>query len=137
MLSHLAFPTYQRCDLQRIAKTVIVCSFLLKMLSAIIYDSVATRHALYTSTDGTPLAATDQSSRTRSTLTNRFKVLQDRDRPVSRRSKPNSRAVLVDEQSNPWELLHPQDTASRHRGHEPLRRYELSGATMLLSPAYL
>ena len=39
----------------------------------------------------------------------------DRDRPVSRRSEPNSRVTLMGEQPNPWELLHPQDVTSRHR----------------------
>ena len=42
----------------------------------------------------------------------------DKDRPVSRRSKPNSRIALIGEQPNPWELLHPQDATSRHRGAE-------------------
>src|SRR5687768_2286723 len=39
----------------------------------------------------------------------------DRDRPVSRRSKPSSRTTFIGEQPNPWELLHPQDVMSRHR----------------------
>ena len=42
----------------------------------------------------------------------------DRDRPVSRRSEPSSRTALMAEQANPWELLHPQDAVSRHRGAE-------------------
>ena len=42
----------------------------------------------------------------------------DRDRPVSRRSEPSSRTTLMGEQPNPWELLHPQDVMSRHRGAE-------------------
>src|SRR5918998_1565651 len=33
----------------------------------------------------------------------------DRDRTVSRRSKPSSRAALMGEQPNPWDLLQPQD----------------------------
>ena len=33
----------------------------------------------------------------------------DRDRTVSRRSEPSSRTALMGEQTNPWELLHPQD----------------------------
>src|SRR5438876_5578417 len=39
----------------------------------------------------------------------------DRDRPVSRRSKPSSRTAFIGEQPNPWELLHPQDAMIRHR----------------------
>src|SRR5213594_1636235 len=40
---------------------------------------------------------------------------EDRDRTVSRRSKPSSRTALMGEQPNPWEMLHPQDATSRHR----------------------
>ena len=61
----------------------------------------------------------------------------DRDRTVSRRSEPSSRATLRGEQPNPWDLLQPQDVTSRHRGAKPLRRYELLGAISLLSPEYL
>ena len=61
----------------------------------------------------------------------------DRDRTVSRRSEPSSRATLMGEQPNPWDLLQPQDVTSRHRGAKPLRRYELSGGISLLSPEYL
>jgi hypothetical protein len=46
----------------------------------------------------------------------------DRDRPVSRRSEPSSRATLIGEQPNAWELLHPRAVASRHRGAEHCRR---------------
>ena len=62
---------------------------------------------------------------------------EDRDRTVSRRSKPSSRTILIGEQTNPWDLLQPQDMMSRHRGAKPLRRYELLGAISLLSPEYL
>ena len=41
------------------------------------------------------------------------------------------------EQTNPWDLLQPQDAVSRHRGAKPPRRYGLLGAISLLSPAYL
>src|ERR687894_2540390 len=61
----------------------------------------------------------------------------DRDRTVSRRSKPSSRTALTGEQPDPWDLLQPQDAMSRHRGAKPLRRYELLGAISLLSPEYL
>ena len=61
----------------------------------------------------------------------------DRDRTVLRRSEPSSRATLMGEQPNPWDLLQPQDVTSRHRGAKPLRRYELLGVISLLSPAYL
>ena len=61
----------------------------------------------------------------------------DRDRTVLRRSEPSSRATLMSEQLNPWDLLQPQDVTSRHRGAKPPRRYELLGEISLLSPAYL
>ena len=61
----------------------------------------------------------------------------DRDRTVSRRSKPSSRATLIGEQPNPWDLLQPQDVTSRHRGAKPPRRCELLGEISLLSPGYL
>ena len=57
----------------------------------------------------------------------------DRDRTVSRRSKPSSRAALMGEQPNPWDLLQPQDATSRHRGAKPPRRCELLGEISLLS----
>ena len=61
----------------------------------------------------------------------------DRDRTVSRRSKPSSRTTLIGEQPNPWDLLQPQDVMSRHRGAKLRRRCELLGGISLLSPAYL
>ena len=61
----------------------------------------------------------------------------DRDRTVSRRSKPSSRTTLNGEQPYPWDLLQPQDVMSRHRGAKHRRRYELLGGISLLSPAYL
>ncbi len=61
----------------------------------------------------------------------------DRDRTVLRRSEPSSRATLMGEQPNPWNLLQPQDVTSRHRGAKPPRRCELLGEISLLSPEYL
>jgi hypothetical protein len=61
----------------------------------------------------------------------------DRDRTVSRRSKPSSRTALNGEQPYPWDLLQPRDAMSRHRGAKQRRRYELLGVISLLSPAYL
>src|SRR5437763_4046282 len=61
----------------------------------------------------------------------------DRDRTVSRRSKPSSRTALNGEQPYPWDLLQPQDAMSRHRGAKRRRRYGLLGVISLLSPAYL
>ena len=58
----------------------------------------------------------------------------DMDRTVSRRSEPSSRASLMGEQPNPWDLLQPQDETSRHRGAKHFRRYGLLGSISLLSP---
>ena len=58
----------------------------------------------------------------------------DSDRTVSRRSEPSSRAALIGEQPNPWDLLQPQDATSRHRGAKPPRRCGLLGEISLLSP---
>ncbi len=61
----------------------------------------------------------------------------DRDRTVSRRSKPSSRTTLNGEQPYPWDRLQPQDVMSRHRGAKHRRRCELLGGISLLSPEYL
>ena len=57
----------------------------------------------------------------------------DRDRTVSRRSKPSSRTTLIGEQPNPWDLLQPQDVMSRHRGAKPPRLCGLLEEISLLS----
>ncbi len=61
----------------------------------------------------------------------------DRDRTVSRRSKPSSRTTLNGEQPYPWDRLQPQDVMSRHRGAKHRRRCELLGGISLLPPEYL
>ena len=63
--------------------------------------------------------------------------MADRDRTVSRRSKPSSRTTLNGEQPYPWDLLQPQDVMSRHRGAKHPRRWGLLGGISLLSPEYL
>ena len=67
-------------------------------------------------------------------LLNSHTPIPDRDQTVSRRFEPSSRASLMCEQNNPWELLHPQEETSRHRGAKPYRRCERSGKISLLSP---
>ena len=57
----------------------------------------------------------------------------DRDQTVSRRFEPSSRAALMGEQPNPWNILQPQVAKSRHRGAKPSRRCELLGKISLLS----
>ena len=36
---------------------------------------------------------------------------------VSRRSEPSSRSALMGEQTNPWDLLQPQDALSRPKNY--------------------
>ena len=67
------------------------------------------------------------------TLLNVPTPMADRDRTVSRRSEPSSRTALNGEQPYPWELLHPQDAMSRHRGAKQCRRCERLGTISLLS----
>lgn len=81
--------------------------------------------------------ASTRSSRTRSSPLSSPAPTADRDRTVSRRSKPSSRTTLNGEQPYPWDLLQPQDVMSRHRGAKHRRRYELLGGISLLSPEYL
>ena len=88
-------------------------------------------------TTGTPEVRPSRSSRTRDSLLQVSTRAADRDRTVSRRSEPSSRAALMGEQPNPWDLLRPQDATSRHRGAKPSRRYGLLGKISLLSPGYL
>src|SRR3954447_23004261 len=58
----------------------------------------------------------------------------DRDRTVSRRSEPSSRAAALGDHPNPWDGLQPMDETSVHRGAKPGRRCELLGKISLLSP---
>ena len=78
-----------------------------------------------------------RSSRTGAAPRNTPTPTEDKDRTVSRRSKPSSRTALMGEQPNPWDQLQPQDAMSRHRGAKPRRRCGLLGGISLLSPAYL
>jgi hypothetical protein len=78
-----------------------------------------------------------QSSRTRIYYSQFSTFTVDRNRTVSRRSKPNSRTTLIGEQPNPWNLLQHQDVMSRHRGAKRSLQSGLLGIISLLSPAYL
>src|SRR5205814_9648750 len=56
----------------------------------------------------------------------------DRDRTVSRRSKPSSRTALMGEQTNHWVLIQPLDAMSRHLGANTCRRSELLSKISIL-----
>ena len=49
----------------------------------------------------------------------------DRDQPVLRRFEPSSRSALMGEQTNPWDLLQPQDALSRPKISFNYLRYGL------------
>ena len=61
----------------------------------------------------------------------------DRNKTDSRRFKPNSCAILIDEQSNPKYVLPHWDIVSRHRGDKRKRRYDRLIYIILLSLWYL
>jgi len=77
------------------------------------------------------------SFRTRAQSFSILNFLVDRNRTVSRRSKPNSRTTLNGEQPYPWLLLRTQDVMSRHRGAKPRYQFEFSSRISLLPLAYL
>lgn len=54
-----------------------------------------------------------------------LKFSEDRINAVLRRIKPISRIALMDEQSNPFNLLQLKDAMRRHRGVKQNRRYGL------------
>jgi len=62
-----------------------------------------------------------------------FSLIADISRPASQRSELKSRTVLIVEQTNPWELIHPQDTMIQHRGGKLRRRFGLLDDITLLS----
>src|SRR5437870_12615696 len=57
-----------------------------------------------------------------------------RDRTVSRRSEPSSRAAFMGEHLTPWAVLPPHDATSRHRGAKPCRICEVLVNISMLSP---
>ncbi len=107
------------------------------MLSALIHSIHSYPAMQLSATTGTLEVCPTRSSRTRVRSSQFSTPTTDRDRTVSRRSEPSSRATLMGEQPNPWDLLQPQDVTSRHRGAKPPRRCELLGGISLLSPEYL
>ena len=107
------------------------------MLSALIQTRRCYPAVPLGGTTGTQEVCPARSSRTSAGSPQISTPTTDRDRTVSRRSEPSSRATLIGEQPNPWDLLQPRDVTSRHRGAKPLRRYELLGGISLLSPEYL
>ena len=107
------------------------------MLSALIHTRRCYPAVPLGGTTGAQEVCPARSSRTSAGSPQISTPTTDRDRTVSRRSEPSSRATLIGEQPNPWDLLQPRDVTSRHRGAKPLRRYELLGGISLLSPEYL
>jgi|YelNatPaOPRAMG01_1025707.scaffolds.fasta_scaffold08523_4 hypothetical protein len=91
--------------------------------------------ALPCRTTDTPEATIPRSSRTRGTFRSGINALPAKsNKPVSRRSEPSSRSLLMGEQPHPWQLLHRQDRENRQRSSKPPGRYELLLETTQLSP---
>ena len=71
-------------------------------------------------TTGRLVATTPCSSRTKGTFPSGTIAHPSKsNQPVSRRSKPISRSLLMGEQPHPWQLLHHQDRKNRHRSSKP------------------
>ena len=108
------------------------------MLSALIPSEHSYPAFALGRTTGTPEVRLSWSSRTEESFPSGILTpTSDRDRTVSRRSKPSSRTLLTGEQPDPWDLIQPQDRMSRHRGAKLDCRCELSSPISLLSPEYL
>src|SRR4030042_2122234 len=83
-------------------------------------------------------ATNPRSSRTKGSFPSGTKTLPAKsNKPVSRRSEPSSRSLLMGEQPHPWQLLHHQDRKNRRRSSKPPGRYELLLETTQLSPGKL
>src|SRR5690606_40782458 len=111
---------YQRCHLQRPFKEISSCGgFRAYMLSALI-PSQRSYSAMH-------LAAQLIHQRLvqfgplvlESDPLNFLTPTVDRDRTVSRRSEPTSRATLMRGRPTPRDLLQPHDVTSGHRGAKP------------------
>ena len=97
----------------------LVEGFTLRCLQRFSLPDVATRHCRwrdnrYTRGPSNPVLSVLRSAPLKSPA-----PITDRDRTVSRRSKPSSRTALTGEQPDPWNLLQLQDAMSRHRGAKP------------------
>ena len=80
-------------------------------------------------TTGTLEAPNFRSSRIKKFLSSDTYTPSSCYRTVSRRTELSSRISLMDEQSNPWRLLHRQDEMSPYRCIKRRGRCELSPAT--------
>ncbi len=84
-------------------------------------------------TTDTPAVCPSRPLVLRTDLSISLRPTADRDRTVSRRSEPSSRASLMGEQPNLGTYYSPRDETSRHRGAKPPRRCGLLGEISLLS----
>ncbi len=88
----------------------------------------------YADTTGTLEAPILRSSRIKRILPSGNNTLSRYYRTVSRRTERSSCAVLMEIHSNPWRLVHRQDTASPYRCINAPGRCGLSPATNRLPP---
>ena len=85
-------------------------------------------------TTGTLEAPIPSSSRIKGILSSDTNTSSRYYRTVSRRTELSSCSFLMDEQSNPWRLMHHQDNEGPYRCINPRGRCELSPATNRLPP---
>ena len=85
-------------------------------------------------TTGTLEAPIPRSSRIEGSLPSDTNTPSRYYRPASRRTELSSCRILMDEQSNPWLLVHSQDILSPYRCIKPPGRCERSLATNRLPP---
>ena len=71
------------------------------MLSVVIHNTHYYSAFAVSTTTETQKMYISRSSRTKKTVSQCFTLTSDRDRTVSRRSEPSSRATFMDEQANP------------------------------------
>ena len=91
--------------------------------------------ALPCQTTGKLVALSPRSSRTKGPFHQTpYAILPPSNKPVSRRSKPISRSLLMGEQLHPWVLLQTQDRKRRHRSSKPPGRCDFLLVTTQLSP---
>jgi len=128
----LRYPFFYEERINYIKKNFWCLCFLLLFFTSVAYTAVLLDYKT-----GKPVVCLFWSSRTKNYIFQLSTLTVDRDRTVSRRSEPSSRTTLIGEQPNPWELLHPQDVMSRHRGAKQFRRLGLSKTISLLSLRYL
>ncbi len=114
-------PPYQSCLLQPPTPPSLERSFELRCFQLLSSRRLAALRCI--GTTGTPEAPVPRSFRTKRAFLSGGDASSRYDRTVSRRTEPSSRETLMDEQPNPWRLVHLQDVSSRQRCTKPRGRF--------------